>query len=158
MATQTRKLSIKVLVGDIKAIIKTGVVTEKKPLKVARIVGSVLKVTKMADRFDPTKESYCFVGQFRGQSLLDKDIVIDSNRCYLPSFMAEMLLPAVEESEGEAVEFAVDVILALNEKSPVGYSFDVVSLMEATQNATLDRLMNDTLRLSAPKKTPKKAA
>jgi len=160
MAKLSRKLTIKTICGDVKKLVQSGIAS-KKPVAIARIVGSVMKVDEKANRFDDTKTDYALIGQFRGINLLDETIQIDSNRCYLPAFVAEQVAAQVMESEGEPVEFGVDIIVAENEESPVGYSFDAQALIEAAPSPTLDRLLQlatgkEVPKLAAPKKEGKK--
>ncbi len=69
-----------------------------------------------------------------------------SGVCYLPSPIDEMLysqVKAIEEAgdKNAAVEYAFDIFVAPSDKSPVGYSYEMVPLISVEQSDPMKALM-----------------
>ncbi len=136
------KIAKKISIGKINGVRK-GFKDVKSRRKVARILGiareAILKVS------ENMKDSYCFVGEFRG--INEAGEVYVAAECYMPEPAQGLLHAAVENSGGSPVEFGFDFYLVPSPDAVLGYEFETEALMEHRPSNALAEL---EARIAAP--------
>lgn len=96
---------------------------------VARIYGSATKYKTAASKFstsDLPREDHKFYGNFEGHNLITGE-VFNAPICYLPGAAPDALANAIDASEGDAVEFGIEIAVKKTKKGDGtdGYQFGV---------------------------------
>ena len=148
MTTLLKKLSVK----NICPIIKAPTVGEEVPLCVVMgfVRTSEIKRTTFGD-------SVGFHGDFKGINVETSE-EFRSGTCYLPDVAEHLLFKALENSEGNSVEFgfSISVIGVKGRDGDEGskYEYRVKPLMPAQENDPLNALEQRLKSLALPKPAP----
>lgn len=145
-----KKISIKTVIGNV----QQGIMRQEiKPGNLMRIVGVASGVkTGVSDYGD----WLALTGQFKATNLLTNE-QYTSGKAFLPDEASDLIAGAVRGEDSQAVEFAFDIGVKLDESSATGYVYTVTPLMEMGGDDPLARIESSLKALDAPKDTKEKA-
>ena len=143
------KICKRITIGAINGVRK-GFKDVKSRRKVARILGIAREANLKVS--ETMKDSYCFVGEFKG--INEAGEVYVSATCYLPEPAQGLLRAAVEGEKGNPVEFGFDFFVKPSPDAVLGYEFETEALMEHRPSNALAEL---EARVAAPALTHDKA-
>ncbi|MEG9862950.1 MAG: hypothetical protein V6Z82_06960 [Flavobacteriales bacterium] len=144
-----KKLTVKTVVGNLKAMVKAGDVTE----------GAIMRVMGIATGQQSGTSDFgdwiAFKGKFRAINIITGE-EFHSAKCLLPEVASDLVVAAM--AENESVEFAFDIKIQLDETAATGYVYLAQPLVEAQQDDPLERLASSvTMALPKPGKVEKPA-
>ena len=135
---------------------------EGQEAQVALVYGKVSEISHIPSKLDPTKTDAKFSGEkIEFRNLITGEVSFSEN-AYFPGALSDALARAVENAEGNYVEFVANISVKRNAKSAVGYEFVVRVEEEETVSDPIAALrqralasVSDVPALPAPE--PKKA-
>lgn len=154
---------------------KTKPINLQKKISVSKVIGGKPKIAKIVEFFKEnttaavmplcrmygtatgTKEGVsdfgewrALTGQFRGVNIADGE-TFDSGVCFLPDVAQDMVLGALNGG-AQAVDFAFDIGVVLDEESATGYVYRASPVIQEENNpiARLEEKMAKMLALAAP--------
>ena len=104
-------------------------------IDIAKIVGESTKAEPGQSAFG---EFIRFRGSFAAADPVTGELIATSDTCIIPNFVAAPLAGALKDSP--SIEFAL-MISAVASDNPVGYKFDVRSLMETKVASNISKLL-----------------
>ena len=129
-----KKISVKVVVGNVKKMVASGEIKEKTA--VMRVYGIASKiVTGTSDNGDWV----AFLGQFKAINLLT-GVDFTSGKLFLPGVASDLVEGAINGDGANAIEFGFDVLVEPDESSAVGYIYQAESLIPPSDDDTLSKL------------------
>lgn len=148
MANMIRKISVKTVVGNLKAIVlastklkegEKGHMANGQKFDVFSVVGIVKKVT--SGEHDQFGAYYEFGGQFEATALVGDNTGTSyrAAKCFLPEVATELLVAeydrVAQDNDGvvDGIQIALKVIATVDESAAVLYSFEVQPLIEAVE-------------------------
>lgn len=133
------KLLKKVAVSTVCALPKTFFKEVTKETPIMRVAG-IVRGHELVPT--PYGEAVKFKGEFRAIDLTrDAPENCAGAACYLPAPVDQMLLSALIENPGAALEFAYDIAVVPDEKSNVGYQYRVRTLTESKPSDPMAALL-----------------
>ena len=150
-----KKLSGKVLVGNVKAYIKD--LQEGQTLDLYRVVGIARGVKNGTSTFG---DYTALMGDFVAEALVGSKIGQRSRtgQLFLPDVALNLVSSTVENlSKGEGVELAFTVGITASESSAIGYEYNCSFLVEPGANDPLEALMAKALPAPAKEDAKGKA-
>lgn len=149
-----RKISTKVVVGNIGDMVKKGKITEKTA--VMRVFGIASGLKKGESNYG---EYTAFLGQFRAVNLASGE-VFSAGKCFLPVCAQELIEANI--GPDSRVEFALDIEVVPDDTVQVGYFYSAAPILEPSENDPLELLaskIESVAALPAPDSpSPKKRA
>lgn len=142
-----KKLSAKTVMGAVKSL--------AKELKAGEVLDCFEVIGKTIDTKTGETDNgdwVSFTGRFEAVNLIT-GIVYRAGNLFLPSVAEELVLQALEESEG-GVELAFRVSIREDESSATGYVYEVAPLMAPHEDDELARLRESLPQLAAPSAKP----
>lgn len=146
-ATLVNKLSIKKVIGKIRATKEETIKENGKDVKILVVEDNpaIMRVVGVARKFEIGESDFGeytkFVGTFQATDLRDnKDY--RSGNCFLPEVATDMLRQAIIDNEGSQVEFGFDIGVIGRPELAIGYEYTVTPLIEATEADPLQMLAN----------------
>lgn len=140
-----KKISVKTVCGDLKAMLREGKLTDG--MKLMRVFGIANGIATGVSEYGPW---VAFKGTFEAMSYFTGKIS-HSGRCLLPDVASEVLEGVVLTAEGRAgVEFGFEIILKFDDKSATGYIFEAEPILAPAQNDPLMQLKRTVENVNVP--------
>jgi len=149
-----KKLSMKVLVGNVKAQIKD--LQEGQSVDIARVVGIARGLRHGTSTYG---DFTALTGDFVAEALVGAKVGsrFRTGQLFLPDVAQNLVQPTVENlAKGDGVEMAFTIGVIATESSNTGYEYTASFLVEPSANDPLEALMSKAL--PAPAKTTEKKA
>lgn len=163
-----KKLSMKSLVGDVKALLRVNSRVDAKgePIPLAegdvlwlgRVVGIGKGLKTGESNFGPWT---AILGDFQvvGYEGTGKGKTFRTGQIFLPEVIENMVAPVVGNlDKGSTMAFAFDVGIKANKESVTGYEYTAAFVKEPEDSDPLALLVKDTLALPAPGAVEEKPA
>lgn len=146
--TIVKKLSAKVLVGNVKAkLIPEG----QKSIDLFDVIGIASDVKVGQSTYG---EYVALIGRFRATALMGEDAgkQYDSGKLFLPNIALDMIRGALKNGQ---VEFALRIGIKEDDKSTTGYTYTAQPLIAPAENDPFEALAKKAMAtLPAPKSAP----
>lgn len=150
-----KKLSGKVLVGNVKAYIKE--LQDGQTIDLYRVIGVAAGLKTGTSNYG---DWTALTGQFVAEAVVGAKAGqrFRTGQLFLPDVALNMVAPIVENlDKGESVELAFMIGIQADDTAQAGYTYTAEFLVEPKENDPLEALMAKALPAPAPEASTKKA-